>query len=204
MGGYPEKPSNPTNDYAVTTTCNKGTAVWDKTNWKLNITNYQPGMSCDVKFEPIFITIEYPPVYNITEDGVSRTTFPSKLAGYNYTVTTNCTNGTGSWDYTNWRMNITNNSNSQVVCNVNFVKTQIWCTSCAQYEGGVALEGTCEFYSGGGFRNNNGCWNGNCSGSWVGSVPNGSYYYYSAQNGVQYFGSNCENAKQNCRNAMYR
>ena len=201
---FPTKPTTQANDYAVTTTCTNGSAKWNKETWQMEVTNEQEKTRCDVKFEKM---------YTITEDGVSKAAFPIKKDGYNYTITPTCTNGTGTWDWTNWRMNENSSANSSMKCNVSFVKTEIWCIQqCNSYTNARNFYG----YALGGLYEEGRCWR---NGGWVQSDPgwcSGEVYHVSPGGGTRYVihspyrsgsafwvGSSCEDAKSWCRYYTY-
>ena len=144
-------------------------------------------MSCDVEFERM---------YTITVDGAISNTFPKSTdagAGKKYNVTTNCTNGTGSWDATNWRMIENSNTNPTMKCNVNFTSAATWCTTYKADAGGGL-----DAYSGGGYRYGGECHSGYCRGSSV-RIEVGVYRYYVSGCNGEYVNTNLNTAKAWCR-----
>ena len=63
-----------------------------------------------------FIPKEEKELYAITVDGNKTKSIPTHG---NYNVTVNCTNATGSWNYTEWKINITGIT-GDYKCNINF------------------------------------------------------------------------------------
>ena len=177
--------------------------TWDFTNWGVVINDLGD------KQTPVICYVKFNKAYNIMVEGTKSDTFPAQLAsstGYRYDATTNCTNGTGSWDATNWRMNITD-GNLQIKCDVNFVKEKIWCTVYRVEYKPVGFWKGNKLYTGGGIDWGEGCRHGTCGGAVFNINESSTLCWVSGREEGEsdvFFSANCDDAIRNCNNTLYK
>ncbi len=96
-------------EYRVKTTCEGAEGTWDYSTWSINIGNIiNTKVKCGIDFESI---------YTITIDGAESKEFAAKEdTAY---ISMSCTNGTGNWNETNWKPNVTG-LNENTTCEVKF------------------------------------------------------------------------------------